>query len=254
MNIDRLAKYAEYYGFGQNTGIEIGDGAGVFATPDTFAQRKLEWQAGLVVQAAIGQSETSVTPLQMAMQASTIANKGVRYQPYLVDSVYTYNMEELVRRTEPVIAAQIPDETGYTFDAVTQGMKQAAAFVPYSYPDVKDYYTDYLLTNLPKEAAIKTGTPQMTSKEDTGSAFIGFYPADEPEIAFSGFIEHGEYSKFMIRQLIDAYYNKDYKVALPTDKPLTEEEAAAALSGLTENPAVTSVSETSETVVTTAEE
>lgn len=254
MNIDRLAKYAEYYGFGQNTGIEIGDGAGVFATPETFAQRKLEWQAGLVVQAAIGQSETSVTPLQMAMQASTIANKGIRYQPYLVDSVYTYNMEELVRRTEPVIAAQIPDETGYTFDAVTQGMKQAAAFAPYSYPDVKDYYTDYLLTNLPEEAAIKTGTPQMTSKEDTGSAFIGFYPADEPEIAFSGFIEHGEYSKFMIRQLIDAYYNKDYKVASPTDKPLTEEETAAALSGIADSGAEVSVSETYETAVTTAEE
>lgn len=243
MNIDRLAAYAEYYGFGQHTGIEIGDGAGVFATPETFARRKLEWQAGLVVQAAIGQSETSVTPLQMAMQASTIANKGVRYQPYLVDSVYTYNMEELVRRTEPVIAAQIPDETGYTFDAVTRGMKQAAAFVPYSYPALKDYYTDYLLTELPQEAAIKTGTPQMTSKEDTGSAFIGFYPADEPEIAFSGFIEHGEYSKFMIRQLIDAYYNDNYRVPEPADKPLAEEEAAAALSGMTDNAAVTSVAQ-----------
>lgn len=250
MNIDRLAKYAEYYGFGQNTGIEIGDGAGVFATPDSFAKRKLEWQAGLVVQAAIGQSETSVTPLQMAMQAATIANKGVRYQPYLVDSVYTYNMEELVRRTEPVIAAQIPDETGYTFDAVTQGMKQAGAFVPYSYPDIKDYYTDYLLTNLPRETAIKTGTPQMTSKEDTGSAFIGFYPADEPEIAFSGFIEHGEYSKFMIRQLIDAYYDDNYRVPEPTDKPFTEEENAAALSGMTDNTAVTSAPAETVPVVT----
>lgn len=230
MNIDRLSSYAEYYGFGQNTGIEIGDKAGYFATPETFASRKLEWQAGLVVQAAIGQSETYVTPLQMAMQANTIANHGTRYQPYLVDSVFTYNMESLVYKTAPIVAADIPDETGVTFDTVIQGMKQAAAYGEYNlYPKLKDYYTDYLLTSLPKETAIKTGTPQMTSKEDTGSAFIGFYPADEPEIAFSGFVEHGEYSKFMIKQIIEAYYDKNYKVPSPTEK-LTDEEIAEMLS------------------------
>ena len=226
--IDRLSAYAEYYGFGQNTGIETGDYAGYFACPDTFTQRRLEWQAGLVVQAAIGQSETYVTPLQMAMQASAIANHGIRYKPYVVDGVYTYNMESLVKKTEPVVAAQIPDETGYTFDAIIQGMKQAGAFLPYSYPEIEDYYTNYLLSDLPYETAIKTGTPQMTSKEDTGSSFIGFYPADDPEIAFSGFVEHGEYSKFMIRQLIDAYYDKDYKVASMSEPnlPVTEEQLA----------------------------
>ncbi|MDR0974421.1 MAG: hypothetical protein LBL80_01880 [Ruminococcus sp.] len=52
---------------------------------------------------------------------------------------------------------------------------------------------------------MKTGTPQMTSAEDTGSAFIGYYPADNPEIAFAGFIEHGEWSKLMIRQIIEGY-------------------------------------------------
>ena len=83
-----------------------------------------------------------------------------------------------------------------------KGMEQAANFAPYSYPAVKDYYLDYRLTELPEQAAIKTGTPQMTSAEDTGSAFIGFYPSDDPVIAFSGFVEHGEYSKFMIRQII----------------------------------------------------
>ena len=229
MGIDRLATYAEYYGFGQSTGIEIGDLAGHFATPESVNSRGLEWQAGLVVQVAIGQSETHVTPLQMAMQASTIANKGTRYQPYVVDSVYTYNMEELVRKTQPIVAAQIPDETGYTFDSVIQGMEQAANFAQYSYPSTKDYYTDYLLTNLPKQTAIKTGTPQMTSAEDTGSSFVGFYPSDEPEIAFSGFIEHGEYSKLMIKQIIEAYYDENYKVP-EFAKPATTNEAIQNLS------------------------
>lgn len=232
MGIDRLAKYAELYGFGQNTGIETGDSAGYFATPETFRERRLEWQAGLVVQAAIGQSETAVTPLQMAMQANTIANKGVRYKPYVVDSVYTYNMEELLSSTSPEIAAEIPDETGYTFDTVIKGMEQAANFAPYSYPAVKDYYLDYRLTELPEQAAIKTGTPQMTSAEDTGSAFIGFYPSEDPVIAFSGFVEHGEYSKFMIRQIIEAYYNKGYKVVSPVKT--SAEDSTEMLAGLTE--------------------
>lgn len=217
-----IERYANMYGLGDDCYLETGGARGKIATPETMQQVNQEWQAGLVVQVAIGQSETAVTPLQMAVQASTIANKGVRYQPHIVDSIYTYNMDELVSKTQPQVTLTISDNTGETFDLVTQGMKQAAAFLQYGYPTQKDYYTPYLLTDLPKEAAIKTGTPQVTSAEDTSSAFIGFYPADDPEIAFSGMVEHGEYSKFMIRQLIEAYYDKNYTVP----KPMIEKDEA----------------------------
>lgn len=222
-----IESYANQYGLGDECWLETGGAKGKIATPDTMQQVNQEWQAGLVVQVAIGQSETGVTPLQMAVQASTIANKGVRYQPHLVDSIYTYNMEEIVSVTEPQVTLTIPDKTGETFDLVTQGMKQAAAFAQYSYPTQKDYYTPYLLTDLPEATAIKTGTPQVTSAEDTSSAFIGFYPADDPKIAFSGMVEHGEYSKFMIRQIIEAYYDKNYVVPKPVIK--TDEAVVAGL-------------------------
>ncbi len=227
MGPDLLEEYAHMYGLGQNLGLETGGYTGYIATPDSLFELGQEWQAGLIVQVAIGQSETGVTPLQMAVQASTLANRGVRYKPYLVDSVHTYNMESLVSRTEPEVVLTIPDKTGETFDLIIQGMEQAADFLPYSYPKVSDYYTPYLLSELPEQAAIKTGTPQMRTAEDTGSAFIGFYPADDPVIAFSGFVEHGEYSKFMIRQIIEAYYDEDYEPADPV--VLTEEELAQAL-------------------------
>jgi len=223
-----IESYANQYGLGDDCYLETGGAKGKIATPETMQQANLEWQAGLVVQVAIGQSETAVTPLQMAVQASTIANKGVRYQPHLVDSIYTYNMEEIVSVTEPEVTLTIPDKTGETFDLVTQGMKQAAAFTQYGYPTQKDYYTPYLLTDLPEAAAIKTGTPQVTSAEDTSSAFIGFYPADDPEIAFAGMVEHGEYSKFMIRQLIEAYYNKNYVVPKPVIAKTEEDMAGLA--------------------------
>ncbi|MBQ4364210.1 MAG: hypothetical protein II782_09430, partial [Oscillospiraceae bacterium] len=142
----------------------------------------------------------------------TIANKGVRYKTFMVDSVYDYSFDTLLTKTRPEIACTIEDKTGYTFDYVTEGMKEAANFREYEgYPKCFQYYTgNYLLKGLPYAAAIKTGTPQMTSKNDTGSSFIGFYPADDPEIAFAGFVEHGEYSKFMIRDIIKAYYQSDY--------------------------------------------
>lgn len=215
MGINTLADYANQYGLGSDVYLETGGAKGYIATPDTLEGFGLEWNAGLVVQAAIGQSETGVTPLQMAVQACTIANRGVRFKPHLVDSVYTYNMEELLWATPPTVEHIIPDKSGETYDLIIQGMKRAAAFSPYSYPAVKDYYMPYLLTDLPEEAAIKTGTPQMTSSEDTGSAFIGFYPADDPQIAFSGFVEHGDYSKFMVKQIIEAYCNKSYVPAKP---------------------------------------
>ena len=134
MGPDMLEEYAHMYGLGQDVGLETGGSTGYIATPDSMFNMGLEWQAGLVVQVAIGQSETGVTPLQMAVQANTLANRGVRYKPYLVDSVHTYNMESLVWKTQPEIVSTIPDKTGQTFDLIIQGMEQAANFVPYSYP------------------------------------------------------------------------------------------------------------------------
>jgi penicillin-binding protein 2 len=205
MGIDLIDSYAALYGFGEPTGLETGGQTGWVASPALFEQKKLDWQAGLVVQAAIGQSETNVTPMQLAVLANTIANDGVRYRPHLLDSVWDYNLGTLLQKTEPEILSTIEDKSGITFSSVKKGMEQAAAFLPYSYPTEEQYGKSYLLTDIPGGVAIKTGTPQMTSAEDTGSAFIGYYPADNPEIAFAGFIEHGEWSKLMIREMIMDY-------------------------------------------------
>lgn len=238
MGPDLIADYANQYGLGSTVYLETGGYTGYIATPDSMLARGLEWQAGLVTQEAIGQSETAVTPLQMAVQACTIANRGIRWQPHMVDSIYTYNMEQIVSVTQPVADHTIPDKSGETFDLIIQGMKKAAAFSPYSYPAVKDYYTDYMLTKLPAEAAIKTGTPQMTSAEDTGSAFVGFYPAENPKIAFAGMVEHGEYSKFMIRQIIDAYNDANYVPPKPVAADADPEAVMAGIVPPEENSAV----------------
>ena len=63
----------------------------------------------------------------------------------------------------------------------------------------------YSLSNLGFNVAIKTGTPQRGSNGEQDSFFIGYAPADDPEVAFAGVIEGGEYSKYMIRDILLAY-------------------------------------------------
>lgn len=202
LGIDTLAEYAEKYGFGQHTGLETGDAAGDFATPEYYDEIGMDWTVGHVIQAGIGQSETACTPLQMAVQASTIANRGVRYTPHLVDSIYDYSVKEKVQEHTSEIAEQIELNNDSVYDYVISGMIMASEN---SFPE------EYSLSNLGFNVAIKTGTPQnwRDGEEITDTAFIGFAPADNPKIAFAGIVEGGEYSKYMIRSIIQSYY-KNY--------------------------------------------
>ena len=196
LGIDNITKYAQLYGLGSCTGIETGDAPGYLCNPETFAEHGQEWYIGYVIQAGIGNQDCGMTPLQMAVVASTIANQGVRYQPYLVDSYYEYGSGELISKTQPTVAQQIELNYEDIYDYIIGGMIDASANVP----------AKYSLSNLGFDVAIKTGTPQTGANlEEQNSFFIGFAPADDPEIAFAGVIEGGEYSKYMIRDIILAY-------------------------------------------------
>lgn len=197
LGIDNITKYANLYGLGYHTGIETGDAAGFLCNPETFAERGQEWYIGYVIQAGIGNQDCGFTPLQLANVACTIANRGTRYQPYLVDSLYNYGSNELTRKTQPTVAGEIPLNYPDIYDYIIGGMMDAATNMPY----------EYSLSNLGYSVAIKTGTPQTDyyDKSKQNSLFIGFAPADDPEVAFAGVIEGGEYSKYMIRGILDAY-------------------------------------------------
>lgn len=199
LGIDKITEYASMYGYGQHTGIETGDYAGHIGNPETFNDIGIDWTVGQVLQASIGQSETAVTPLQMAGVASTIANRGVRYKTHLVDSIYDYSMKNEIEKREPEIAEKINLNYDYVYDYVIDGMIQASE---------NNFPAEYSLSNLGFDVAIKTGTPQNWRNGDelTDSCFIGFAPAYDPQIAFAGMIEGGEYSKYMIRSIIQAYY------------------------------------------------
>lgn len=207
--IQMLDQYAAAYGLGEDLGLEIGGAKGAVSSPEVVAKKRASadgtpgrWESGDVIMTAIGQSETAVTPLQMAVQAATIANRGVRYQPYLVEGVYSYDLSQRVDspmvKQRPVVASQIEIKNPVMYQYIEQGMIDAAKSTPAG---------QYSLNTLPGRAAIKTGTPQTGATNDiVSSAFNGYYPVEDPEIAFAGFVEYGEYSKYMVRKIIDAYY------------------------------------------------
>lgn len=212
LTIDNLTKYAELYGLGSPTGIETGDAAGRFANPETYAEYGWEWTVGHVLQAAIGQSETAVTPLQMAVVASTIANKGVRYQPHLVDSLWDYNLTEKIKDIEPTVAETIPLQHDDVYTYIQQGMIAASVT---NMPD------KYSLADLGYDVAIKTGTPQAGGGRVQDSFFIGYAPADNPKIAFACVVEGAEYSKYMIRDVLKAYERMETRQKTNMEKNTT---------------------------------
>lgn len=194
LGIDRLVNYEQLYGLGSPLGLESGDSGGYLACPETFDNLGIEWHVGEITQAAIGQSEIQVTPLQMATVASTIANEGVRYTPHLIGSFWNNAMTEQISVKEPVVAEQIPVQASGLYNYIEQGMIGAAqTAMP----------AEYDLNKLGFKVAIKTGTPQ--SPRGTDSFVIGYAPANDPEIAFCAMVEGGKNAKYMVRQILELY-------------------------------------------------
>lgn len=210
LGLDSLIDYQHTFGLGVDPGLEISSAQGYLACPDTFYDLGLDWTAGQVLQAAIGQSEVGITPLQMCGLAQTIANKGVRMQPYLVDSVWDYNMQEQLYKTEPAAADSLNCDYEAVLKPVIDGMilaSDSSTSAVYRAGDQKgELEAQFAMSALPRKAAIKTGTPQASNKATQNSTVAGFYPADDPEIAFAVVIENGEYAKYTVRKIIEAYY------------------------------------------------
>lgn len=190
LGIDKINEYAHALGLGTDTGLEVASDTGHIASPEYYAQHGLRWEQGYVVQTSIGQSETMVTPLQMATAMMTIANHGVRYQTHLIKSIDKYDNSGSIRETQPVVANQLEDKNG-AYDVTIQGMRLMAQTI----------------SNLEGiDIAAKSGTPEQESDVyKTNSAAVAFYPASNPEIAISIMIEEGENAPRLLRSIIDAY-------------------------------------------------
>ncbi len=182
LGIDNITRYMRSYGLGEKTGIELHEEAGVLAGPEYREQNGLEpWMPGDTIQSAIGQSDNQITPMQLSVYLSTIANGGTRYGAHLLHSVRTFGNEAVVYERKPNIASKAPlsaaDHTTLmaALRSVTEDDGSAARI-----------FRDY-----PIEVGGKTGTAQVSRTKSDNAVFTAFAPWDSPELAVSCIIEQG---------------------------------------------------------------
>ena len=234
MGIDALAEAAFGFGVGTNLGLEIGGTTGVMTTPETYeALLGSGFTPGITIQAAIGQSETLMSPLHLAVAAATAANNGYRYKPYLVDSVWNYDRTELIYKTEPQIVSEYAVNRSDVYSITREAMVAVSEIVYWPVTDRRASHFDYL----PSVAGCKTGTAQAPGGT-YNSVFMGYYPADDPVIAFGVVLENSDFSRYILRNIIDSYFydayepdiNEDGLIASPWKR--WDEEKRMRLTGL----------------------
>ena len=92
LGIDKMDKYAALFGLGESTGIELPESKGNMANAKNHEELTGEsWSIGHTMQAAIGQSDSLFTPLQLAEYCATVANNGERHSASILKSVRSFS-------------------------------------------------------------------------------------------------------------------------------------------------------------------
>jgi penicillin-binding protein 2 len=188
IGIEAIDEYATTLGLGQSTGIELYEEEGRVASPETKAQAYAnsavdqEWYAADTLQAAIGQSITGVTPIQLARYCAALANSGTVYNCSLVKSISSYDYSESIFERTPSVFNTL-DANDYVWDLIHTGMWGVAN---------SPYGTAYsILGGYEPQVAAKTGTTE-TGAQTEDAVFICYAPADDPEIAIAVVVEKGK--------------------------------------------------------------
>jgi peptidoglycan glycosyltransferase len=140
-------------------------------------QGSFKANAPLFAQAAIGQGQVAVTPMQMALVAESVATGGVILRPHVADriedidgnTVRTIGPREWRRAMDPATAATMKQ---FMLQVVERGTGTAAQI-----PGI--------------QVAGKTGTAETAPGENPHAWFIAFAPADHPKYAIAVLVEHG---------------------------------------------------------------
>ncbi len=223
---EMVAETAEALGLGTPTGIEVVEKTGYLNTPD----RKREvygsgingnFSAGDRILGAIGQAENRLTPMQLAVYASTLANKGTRMKATFLSRVVSSDYRTLVLESQPEVMNQL-DMQSTTINTYWEGMrmvitKPGATAAKYFGGWGDQYADDDGVWAGKGEITVyaKTGTAEHSSGGSDHGVFICFAHRvgdTEPDIAIALFGEKvGAGSKMapVAEQIILAYYEME---------------------------------------------
>lgn len=234
--LDDWAEKMRDFGMGPQNNIDLPfETRGIIPNTEymnlNFGERN--WGIGDLMSLGVGQGMVSVSPLQMAVAVSVIANGGYRVQPHLVKEIH--QDENSISYTNPQ-----KEKIGWLkpnhINAVKQGMRKVVT------EGSSRWFTD--IKEIP--TAGKTGTSQNPHGEDHGW-FIAFAPYDDPQIAIAVLMENSGYgsmsaapvASLLIEQYLSGEIKRQYVVdhvmnyEPPSDdedeQELLEEEIAPAI-------------------------
>lgn len=181
LGIDKIKKYADKFGLGRITGVDIpGEASGLVPDKNWKENRFGErWYVGDDFHCAIGQGFVTVTPLQLANYTAAIANGGTVYRPHFVS--YIKKIDGTEEKIEPKIIGR-NFISPQNLQIVREGMRQAIS---------SEGGSARQLADLKVAVAGKTGTAQFGSDNKTHGWFVSFAPYDNPEIAMVVLVEGG---------------------------------------------------------------
>lgn len=196
LGIDKLDKYASQLGLGESTGIELPENTGNMANRENHEELTGEvWSIGHTMQAAIGQSDSLFTPLQLAEYCAAVANNGERHSASILKSVRSFNYGDNVYEREDEVLSKV-ESPQYNWDAIHEGMRLVG----------ESTMRSYTMTTV----AAKTGTAQKGEYVTNDAVFICYAPYDDPEIAVAIVVQRGAAGSNcapIAKEILEAYFS-----------------------------------------------
>lgn len=216
MGIDTLDKYANYFGLGHKTGVELpSEVSGTLASREYVKSIGGSWNPGDTINAAIGQGYNKFTPLQMTKYVSMVANGGNKVNVSIIKSIQNPDGTEV---SKDEINKFVNEKLGLTeeneeninlntdhINAVKEGMKSVTSG--------ESGTAAVRFRNFNIKVGGKTGSAEA-GKDANGNDivnawFAAFAPYDDPEIAVVVMVEnggHGNYTAEAVRNIMAEYF------------------------------------------------
>ncbi len=173
-----LQKYAEMFGFGKTSGVELVESVPNISDTDA-------------IRSAIGQGTNNYTPIQLSRYVTTIANGGYCNELTIIDS----KKSKLKKEENAKKKAKRMNVRESTWNAVWQGMRRV----------VSEGTISPLFADMPVDVAGKTGTAQESKSKPNHALFVSFAPYDDPEITVTTVIPNGYTSSNAAELARDVY-------------------------------------------------
>ncbi|WP_068403211.1 peptidoglycan D,D-transpeptidase FtsI family protein [Kribbia dieselivorans] len=168
LGADTMRSTSEKFGFNQQLDVPMTSAASVFPAEID--------QPGLAL-GGIGQGNVQSTPLQMAMVAAAVANKGEVMKPFMVEAVRAADLSELSRTKPEVLSRAMKESTATQLNEMMQAVVTNGTGTRAAIPGV--------------QVAGKTGTAEHGKGQAPHAWFIGFAPANDPKVAVAVVVEDG---------------------------------------------------------------